>query len=468
MVFSSIAFIYVFLPIALLLYYITPKKLKNLTIFATGLFFYAWGEPVYVVVMIISAYIDYFAGLMLHKDDHLPKKRVFWLILSLVMNLGLLGVFKYSSFMVMNFNDLFGLEIKDPHLPLPIGISFYTFQSMSYTIDRFLRNVKVQRNFINFAAYITMFPQIIAGPIVRYTDVEDEIETRKTSLTTFGEGVGIFTSGLAKKVLLANNIGLLWDVVKATPIQELSVLSAWLGILAFTFQIYFDFSGYSDMAIGLGRMFGFHFPINFNYPYISKSITEFWRRWHITLGTWFRCYVYIPLGGNRGNQVKTVRNLLIVWMLTGLWHGASWNFIIWGLYFGVIIIAERLFLLTFLEKLPNIMQWFYAFLLAVIGWVIFEIEDVSQIGQYILTLFGFGGNKIVDSNALYLLVSYWVIFVLCALAATEWPKKLALKLYNQFPVVIAILNPVYDLALFFICTAYLVNSTYNPFLYFRF
>lgn len=361
MVFSSITFLYFFLPAVLLIYYISPKKIKNIVLLLSGLFFYAWGEPVYVVIMIFSSFIDYAAGLIIDKYDDNQKKRTAALLVSLIINLGLLGVFKYSGF----FAGIFGIEIKQ--LPLPIGISFYTFQSMSYTIDMYMRKIKVQRSFLNFATYVSLFPQIVAGPIVRYEDVQNEIDSRKTNIFLLGEGAGIFVRGLSKKVLLANNIGLLWTEIKGMEYSELSAATAWIGILAFTFQIYYDFSGYSDMAVGLGKMLGFNFPENFDHPYISRSVSEFWRRWHITLGSWFKSYVYIPLGGNRCGKLKTLRNTLIVWGLTGFWHGASWNFIIWGLYFGGFIILEKIWLGKKLERLPSLLSIFYTFFIVVIG-----------------------------------------------------------------------------------------------------
>ena len=353
MVFSTSIFIYLFLPITLLIYYITPKKGKNLIILLSGLLFYSWGEPIYVIVMLISTMIDYFAGLVMNHFEGKKLPRRICLIVSVVMNLGLLGVFKYSGFIAENINAIAGSQIIDinnmnffgidflPMNMLPIGISFFTFQSMSYTIDLYMGNVKVQKNPISFAAFVTLFPQIVAGPIVRYDDVAKELDDRSITIDLIYDGIVRFIIGLSKKVLIANSIGALWTAVKGTDISQVSVVSSWLGILAFTFQIYFDFSGYSDMAIGLGKMMGFHFPENFNYPYLSKSISEFWRRWHITLGSWFKSYVYFPLGGNRKGMPRTIMNLAITWFLTGVWHGASWNFILWGSLYGVVMVAEN-------------------------------------------------------------------------------------------------------------------------------
>ena len=352
MVFSSLTFLFFgFLPLTLIIYYLVPKRFKNIVILISGLIFYAWGEPIYVLAMIASTFIDYTAGRIIAKYDDRPKIRLACLIVSIVMNLGLLGTFKYLGFIINSANSWFGLEIPNPNLPLPIGISFFTFQSMSYTIDLYRRNIKVQKNAVSFMAFVTLFPQIVAGPIVRYEDIQNEIDERTIDEKMVGSGISRFITGLGKKVLIANNIGALWTEIKALDYSTLSAGTAWLGILAFTFQIYFDFSGYSDMAIGMGRCFGFRFDENFNYPYISRSITEFWRRWHISLGSFFRDYVYIPMGGNRRHQPI---NIMTVWLLTGLWHGASWNFVIWGLYFGVIVLLEKYTLLKVKDKIPKV------------------------------------------------------------------------------------------------------------------
>jgi len=468
MVFSSLTFLYVFLPIVLIAYYIAPLKGKNIIIFLSGLLFYAWGEPFYVIIMLFSTVVDYTAGRLIDHFDNKPKMRTLFLLMSVVVNLALLGVFKYGSFIIQNINGLFGLQLFDPQLPLPIGISFYTFQSMSYTIDLYMRNIKVQKSIINFTSYVSLFPQIVAGPIVRYQDVANEIDDRTITMEKVSDGIRIFLIGLGKKVLLANNIGALWTLIKGMDISELSTATAWLGILAFSFQIYFDFSGYSDMAIGLGKMLGFEFPQNFNYPYLSRSIGEFWRRWHITLGTWFRCYVYIPLGGNRNGKLKTLRNLLITWLLTGIWHGASWNFVIWGLYFGILIILERLFLGKILEKLPAAISGAYTLLLVIISWVIFELENVPQILAYLKTMFFGSSVGFADAQSLYFLATYGIIFLICIFAATDYPKKLVAKIQARFPLLVQGVSPVYQLGLMLASTAYLVFATYNPFLYFRF
>ncbi len=468
MVFSTPIFLFVFLVVVMITYYLCGPKGKNIVILISGLVFFAWGEPFYLFLMLFTTVVDYTAGRLIDYYDDKPRLRTLFLVMSLVINLGLLGVFKYGSFVVTSINGLFGVQLFDPQLALPIGISFYTFQSLSYTIDLYLRNIKVQKNLARYISYVSLFPQLIAGPIVRYQDVAGEMESRTITMQKVSDGIGIFLIGLGKKVILANNIGALWTSVKGMELGDISTATAWLGILAFTFQIYFDFSGYSDMAVGLGKMLGFEFPQNFDYPYLSKSISEFWRRWHITLGTWFRCYVYIPLGGNRKGKLNTLRNLLIVWFLTGLWHGASWNFVLWGLYFGVLIILERLFLGKILEKLPKIVSTLYSFLLVVIGWVIFEIESVPRIFSYVKIMFFGSEAGIIDSQSAYFFLSYAVIFVLCAFGSTNYPKRLALRLHARFPALASGGYVVYQMALLVICTAYLVTATYNPFLYFRF
>ncbi|NLK71330.1 MAG: MBOAT family protein [Clostridiales bacterium] len=469
MVFSSLAFLYLFLPIVLSLYFISGKRMKNIILFVSGLVFYAWGEPVYVLIMILSTVIDYTAGRIMHKYDDKPKIRTLVLLVSVCMNLGLLSIFKYSSFFIQNVNNIFGTSFNDPQLPLPIGISFYTFQSMSYTIDLYMRNIKVQKNIINFTTYVTLFPQIVAGPIVRYADVEEEIDGRKVSVDMVGYGAGIFLKGLAKKVLLANNIGMLWTEVKAMDYSEISAFTAWLGILAFAFQIYFDFSGYSDMAVGLGKILGFNFPENFDYPYMSKSVSEFWRRWHITLGTWFRLYVYYPLGGNRKGLPRTIINLAIVWTLTGLWHGASWNFVLWGMYFGVLIIIEKLFLGDILKKIPPAISTIYTFLAVLFGWVLFDTNTLTDAARYLKAMFG-GTGIGIDSLSLYQLSSYFIIMIICIFASTDLFKTFVngIKEYKITFRAYKISLPIIQVVIMLLCTAYLVDSTYNPFLYFRF
>ncbi len=468
MVFSSLTFMYVYLPIVLGIYFLVPKPLRNPVMFIAGLLFYGWGEPVYLWIMVLSTLIDYIAGLIMNKYDDKPAIRRLCLIVSVAMNLGLLSIFKYSGFFVSSLNSLLGTSIPVPSIPLPIGISFYTFQSMSYTIDLYLRNISVQRNPVTFATYVTLFPQIVAGPIVRYSDVQNEIDHRTISIDMVGEGVAIFIKGLAKKVLLANNIGALWAAVKAQEITVLPAATAWLGILAFTFQIYFDFSGYSDMAVGLGKILGFNFPENFNFPYVSKSISEFWRRWHITLGSWFRSYVYIPLGGNRKGMARTLINLFITWMLTGFWHGASLNFLVWGIYFGIIIILERVFLGNLLKKLPSIVQMLYSFILVVFGWVLFEFDKMENVFKFFGAMFGANGKGFADSDTLYYLLSYIIIFALCIFFSNDKSSALYKKFKEKFPKTCSFLVPVVAIIALLICTAYLVDATFNPFIYFNF
>ena len=486
MVFSELTFLYYFLPIVMLVYFFSGNKLRNVLIFLTGLFFYAWGEPFYVILMLFSTAIDYTAGRFMAKYDDDNKKRKLCLIVSICMNVGLLAVFKYSDFLIDSINALLNTQITNPvilvnkalndvydfglnekRVDLPIGISFYTFQSMSYTIDLYLRNISVQKSFLNFASYVSLFPQIVAGPIVRYEHVANELEERTVNVAKISSGIGMFVKGLAKKVLLANNVGIIWSQVKAMDYSEISAATAWLGIIAFAFQIYFDFSGYSDMATGLGRMLGFEFPENFDHPYISKSISEFWRRWHITLGSWFRSYVYIPLGGNREGNFKTYRNLFIVWALTGLWHGASWNFVLWGLYFGVLIIIERLGFGKILEKLPSVVSMLYTFVMVIFGWVLFDTETLSQAGSFIAAMFGAGGSA-VDSFAKYTLVSNCLLLAVCILISGGIGSRITESVSEKHKHFSGAASIVLKLGGLLVCTAYLVNASYNPFLYFRF
>ena len=480
MVFSSLTFLFAFLPITLILYYLMPNnKIQNVVILISGIVFYAWGEPLYVFVMLLSTAIDYCAGLIMHKYDDRPKVRLVCLIVSLVMNIGLLSVFKYLGFIINSANAWFGWTIPNPNLPLPIGISFFTFQSMSYTIDLYRRNIKVQKNPVSFIAFVSLFPQIVAGPIVRYEDVQYEIDNRSITEKMVGDGICRFITGLGKKVLIANNIGMLWTSVKEMAgfdYTQLSTVTAWLGILAFTFQIFFDFSGYSDMAIGLGKMMGFNFPENFDYPYMSHSISEFWRRWHMTLGGWFKSYIYIPLGGNRKGTGRTIFNLLVVWAVTGIWHGASWNFMLWGLYFGIIIVLERLFLGKWLEKIPSFFSWLYTFVLVVFGWVLFEAIDQTnvdivlmfqQVGSYIGAMFGANG-VFMDDFATSAIMNYGIIFALCILGSSDIIKSLSTYIRTKAPKWTQYSIPVVQMVVMLASIAYLSTATYNPFLYFNF
>ncbi len=467
MVFSSLIFIFTFLPLALLAYYAAPKRLRNLMLLIASLLFYAWGEPIYIVIIVLTTIANYFFSLLIGKHDG-RKTALVAFIASLLVNLGTLFFFKYYDFAVENLNQLFHLQIAVQNLPLPLGISFHTFQTMSYVIDVYRRRVPVQRNFITYSTYIMMFPQMVAGPIVKYADIHEQLTGRQERLVLFGEGMKLFLIGLAKKVLLANNIALLWQGVKATPSAELSVLTAWLGILAFAFQIYFDFSGYSDMAVGLGKMFGFNLPRNFNYPYISKNITEFWRRWHISLGSWFKEYVYIPLGGSREGRFRQYRNILVVWFLTGLWHGASWNFIFWGLYFCLFVTLEKIFLLKWLEKMPSFFAHLYALLVIVFGWVWFEFDQLGQGLAFASTLFGMGAHPLFDSNALYYLSTQGLFFILLAFCSTPVLSLLGNYLKNKLgKYSVALVSLIY-IVIFFVAIGCLVNESYNPFLYFRF
>lgn len=476
MVFSSLTFLFAFLPISLILYYLVPNKAKNVVILISGIVFYAWGEPFYVIIMIISAFIDYTAGMIISKNDDKPKIRLACLIVSLVMNIGLLGVFKYLGFIVESLNSAFGLTIINPKLPLPIGISFYTFQSMSYTIDLYRRKIKVQKNPVSFIAFVTLFPQIVAGPIVRYEDIQNEIDSHIVTEKMIGDGISRFITGLGKKVLIANNIGILWTDIKALEYSELSAVTAWLGILAFTFQIYFDFSGYSDMAIGLGKMMGFTFPENFNYPYMSHSVSEFWRRWHMTLGNWFKSYIYFPMGGSRKGLPRTIINLLVVWTITGVWHGASWNFMLWGTYFGVLIVIERLFLGKVLEKIPSFFSWLYTFVMVVFGWVMFDgvapgtvnIGDMfSQVFTFIGAMFGANG-VFIDDPAFNYMVNYGIMFGICILGSSDVLKGLADYVKKKAPEWVQYAFPVGNSAIMLASVAYIATSNYNPFLYFNF
>ena len=468
-----------FLTVTLLVYYIVPKPLKNTVILLSGLVFYTWGEPVYVVVMIISTLIDYFAGIIIwKKGDNIIIRRI-CLIVSIVMNLTLLFTFKYSGFIADNINAIAGEKVIDvektfflgiPFLPvniLPIGISFFTFQSMSYTIDMYRGEIEVQKNPINFAAFVTLFSQLVAGPIVRYSDISKELNDRVINVDKLYDGILRFITGMGKKVLIANSVGALWDTVLAYDRAETSVLTAWIGLVAYTLQIYFDFSGYSDMAIGLGKMMGFTFPENFNYPYLSKSISEFWRRWHITLGAWFRSYVYIPLGGNRKGLGRTVFNLAVVWLLTGIWHGSDWTFILWGVTYGVLIILERLFLGKILDKLPGWVCWIYTMFFVMLGWVLFASPDIGTAFAYMGNLFGSSG-VLADSGSLYLLLNYGIVLIVGIFGATDAWKIIVDRAGAKLPAVVNWATPFCKTGVFLLCIAYLVDATYNPFLYFIF
>lgn len=468
MLFSSIVFLFSFLPAVMILYYLLPVRFRNVILLLASLVFYAWGEPVYLFLMLLSILFNYFSGLDIARNlqDKRAAKRS--LVFNLIINLAVLGFFKYEGFVLDTLNGILPVHISYHALPLPIGISFYTFQILSYIIDVYRGNVKVQTNLPNFALYVTMFPQLIAGPIVQYADVDEQLASREVSWTKFGEGSMYFIRGLAKKVLLANTSGMIFTEVSGLAKDNIAVMTAWLGAFAYMFQIYFDFSGYSDMAIGLGKMFGFEFNMNFNYPYVSKSITEFWRRWHISLSSWFRDYVYIPLGGNRVSKIKHIRNLLIVWFLTGLWHGAAWNFVAWGLYYGVILIIEKYLLSQVLDRLPDVVRHIYSIVLVVIGWVLFFSSSFGQAADYIRVMFGAGAHGFADRESMYLLTSNLILWLILIFGSTplvhfRYEHMLRSKKWNT-----TIINSVVYAALFIVCIAYLVTETYNPFLYFRF
>ena len=478
MVFSSFVFLLAFLLLVLLIYYVCPGKVRNLVLLVASLLFYAWGEPLF------STVFDYTNGRLIEsfQNKNRPGKAKVVLVIDLVGNLGILGFFKYADFVIGNINSITGAGLTLLHIALPIGISFYTFQTMSYTIDVYRKVVPAQHNIIAFATYVTLFPQLIAGPIVQYKTVAKELNDRKVTLTDFSEGAFRFTIGLAKKVLLANQIGSLWDTI--SQLHQMSAATAWLGAIAYSFQIYFDFSGYSDMAIGLGKMFGFHFLENFNFPYMSKTITEFWRRWHISLSSWFREYVYIPLGGNRKGMGRQLFNIMVVWMLTGLWHGANWNFVLWGVYYGILLMIEKLFLLKWLKKAPAWIGHIYSMFLVVIGWTIFAQTDMSQLGRYLKTMFGIGAHGGADADFFYFLSTNAVLLILlvvCSIDHRFWLRKVCKKsvasenaendnIYQwcEQSRGVTYAKPVIMIVLLVVSFAFLVGDSYNPFLYFRF
>ena len=462
MVFSSLLFLFRFLPITFLIYYLVPFKAKNTVLFLASLFFYTWGETKFFPIMLISIGINYVAGLLMERYDHNEKARkaCFWV--AFLVTLGFLLFFKYTNFFLSNINALLGLSLPlldSAEFHLPLGISFYTFQILAYTMDVYRRKIKVEHNLIDFGAFVVLFPQLIAGPIVLYSDISRELKSRKITLAQIDEGVGLFIMGLASKILLADTIGALWTEVQTLGFSQVSTPLAWMGIIAYSFQIYFDFSGYSLMAIGLGRMLGFFFPQNFNYPYISKSITEFWRRWHITLSSWFRDYVYIPLGGNRVKKSRQFFNIFVVWFLTGFWHGAAWNFIFWGLYFFVLLMIEKSFLLKHLEK-SKVLSHVYLIFFIIISWGIFALSDLSQMGALFSRMFSPHGG----TDWMYYLRDYAAMFVLCILASTPFFKKLADSAAGKNRVV----RTVFLAGVLVVCVAFMVDSTYSPFLYFNF
>lgn len=463
MVFSSLTFLFYFLPIVLIIYYIVPKKAKNIVLLISSLLFYFYGEPKFGILMVISILLTYIHGLLM---DKYPKRKKLFLISSIVISSGLLVVFKYTDFIISNINMVLHSNIDLVKLSLPIGISFYTFQMISYIIDVYRGEAKVQKSFLKLATYVALFPQLIAGPIVRYTTIEDELDNRKYSFNNFSNGVRRFVIGLSKKILVANVLAS--AISSFSTSQEKTVLFYWIYGLANALQIYFDFSGYSDMAIGLGKMLGFNFPENFNYPYISKSVTEFWRRWHITLGTWFKDYIYIPLGGNRVGKIKWLRNILIVWFLTGLWHGAAWNFILWGVLYGVLLVIEKMGLLKVLEKIPSVISRAYVTLITIIGFIIFSGSSVSEILNNIGGIFGIGVSKFADLESLYCLKNYAAIFIIAIIGATPIMKNIVSKISKKVSKLVNVIEPVFLTTLLIVCISYLVDGSFNPFLYFRF
>nr|WP_312430686.1 MBOAT family O-acyltransferase [Lacrimispora sp.] len=467
MVFSSITFLYYFLPLVIGVYFACLKKLKNSALLISSLIFYGWGEPKYIVFMVLSIVVNYFLGLLIERySGSVWGKR--WLLVSLVFSLGMLGYFKYVDFFIANINSVTGLSVPLLNVVLPIGISFYTFQILSYTIDVYRKNTKAQRNLLSLATYVAFFPQLIAGPIVRYTDIAQALDRREHSLLKARIGIRRFLFGISKKVLIANTLGELCKVFADSP--ERNVLFYWLYAVAFTLQIYFDFSGYSDMAIGLGKIFGFDFQENFNYPFISQSITELWRRWHMSLGTWFRDYLYIPLGGNRVGKMRWLFNIFLVWMLTGLWHGAAWNFVLWGLLFAILLMLEKLWLSSFLKKMPKSISHLYVMLLVIISFVIFDAPDLPASAERLRSMFGMSGLPLTGVQSAYYLRSYLIIFVIAITGSTDLPKRIIGRIRKMPFGAIALTwaEPVVCVVMLLLTTAYLIDASFNPFLYFRF
>ena len=469
MLFSSITFLFLFLPIVMAVYYIVPGRGKNIVLLIASLFFYAWGEPVYVVLMILSILFNYFCGRDIQANGEDAGKAKLSLAFAVTVNILILGFFKYYGFLLDTVNSLLPSDIPYRELPLPVGISFYTFQAISYLVDIYRKKAEPQKNILYFALYISMFPQLIAGPIVRYVDIEAQLRNRKISIRRLGQGAVFFIIGLAKKVIIANTAGSVFAQISGVPASSLSMLTAWVGVFSYAFQIYFDFSGYSDMAVGLGKMFGFEFKKNFDYPYISKSITEFWRRWHISLSTWFREYVYIPLGGNRCSVSRNIFNLMVVWALTGMWHGAAWNFIAWGVYYGVILVMEKYIWGDSLERLPGVVRHIYTIILVLVGWVFFFSPSLGYSLRYLAAMVG-GGAGIVDSKGAFLLLTHWLLYLLAVLGSSA----LGMRLLNAVPRMIrgekakAVSAAVIYMGIFVVSVAFLVTDTFNPFLYFRF
>lgn len=470
MLFSSMTFLFVFLPVTLAVYYLAPAQMRNLVMLAASLFFYAWGEPVYIILMLLSILMNYYCGLDIDGKRNSPQLARRSLIFAVAANVLVLGFFKYYGLIMETVNGTLPVDIPYRVLPLPIGISFYTFQALSYIVDVYRGEARAQKKFTWFASYICMFPQLIAGPIIRYVDIEEQLRQRSFGIVKFGRGAMFFIRGLAKKVVIANSIGTVYEQVMQLPVGTVSVLTSWVGCLAYAFQIYFDFSGYSDMAVGLGKMFGFEFRRNFHYPYVSKSITEFWRRWHISLSTWFREYVYIPLGGNRCGGQRNMVNLILVWALTGLWHGAEWNFLLWGLYYGVLLILEKHVWGALMDRLPGVIQHIYTFVLVMVGWVFFFSPDLGSALDYIGMMFGMGASALADRQAVFLLTTHWLLFLLCILGSSSigWTILCAFMESYKKGRTQRIMSCVIYMGIFLVSVAFLVTETFNPFLYFRF
>lgn len=476
MVFSSIPFLFFFLPLCLVLYYAVPFSWKGISwkngiLLIFSLIFYAWGEPVYILLMLSASAVDYANGRLMERFGTTKARRTFFLCCSIIINLSVLAFFKYADFIIASINGVFGTKIAALGLGLPVGISFYTFQTMSYIIDLYCGRVKAEHSYAAYLTYVSMFPQLVAGPIVRFSDIQEKLHERKIEICEVEQGLMRFMHGLFKKVLIANQVGALWEEIQLLGVTRTSVASAWLGAVSFTLQLYFDFSAYSDMAIGMGRMLGFSFNENFKYPLTAISVTDFWRRWHISLSTWFRDYVYIPLGGNRVGTLRHLRNIAVVWFLTGLWHGASWNFVLWGVYYGILLALEKYVWGKKLEKIPCALQHVYAFGIVVFGFVIFAITDMDMLGTYISLLFAAAGNVLVDAQFWWYLRNYGVVLIIaCMLACPVYPwlQQKMLKLGRMAGLFWSVVGGISSVFLLLLAIAYLVGDTYNPFLYFRF
>lgn len=469
MLFSSITFLFLFLPIMLAVYYIASPQWKNLLLLAGSLIFYAWGEPVYIILMILSILLNYFCGMDIENKSENEAKAKRSLVFAITVNIVLLVFFKYFGFLVESTNTLFGISIPYRELALPIGISFYTFQEISYIVDVYRGKVKAQQSLVKYALYVSMFPQLVAGPIVCYGDIEKQLTERKISGRKLGQGAMLFIIGLSKKAVLANTLGKIFEEISSTSASNLTVLMAWLGCITYAFQIYFDFSGYSDMAIGLGRMFGFEFKKNFDVPYISKSITEFWRRWHISLSSWFREYVYIPLGGNHVTISRNIVNLLIVWMLTGMWHGAAWNFIVWGIYYGVVLVLEKYVWGAIVDRWPSVLQHIYALVLVLVGWVFFFSPSLGAALRYLFAMVG-GGAGFAGKEVFFVILTHWLFYLLAVIGSTTLGSRMLRAILNvsENHTVRIVITLVVFFGMLAISVAYLIADTYNPFLYFRF